>query len=256
MVMFHEQKTPKVIGNKRHKALLDLLHEEQHLSVTQAAQLLDVSTETIRRDIKSLSGEGLVEKFHGGVQLCSVPVEPPIQRRLATNRNEKRIIAYRTSQLIEDGSTILLDNSSTACFLARELARFEQLTVITFSIAVVQALVQNGAQHRILLPGGEYSFDDSSIVGQSTLEFISQYTPDYFAFSVVAVSETRCGLDLDPFEVDFKRTAMPLAQHRILMADQGKFGASGLIQSCTWSQVDTLISDTNEPPFGKPRLES
>lgn len=234
----------------RQQQIVGLLREVQASTVLDLAGHFQVSDETIRRDLKSLAESGIVEKFHGGVQLNDVAWEAPFERRLQEQAIAKRRIAAAAAELIEDEATILLDNSSSSCFLARELAtRRRRLTAITFSVEVAGILSSAGPHHRVILPGGELRADDRTIVGASAIDFASQFTPGLFVMSVAAASPARGCMDFDMFETELKRAMIPLADRVMLLLDSSKYARHGLIHVCGWQSVNVFVSEA-PPPEG------
>ncbi|MGI3163549.1 DeoR/GlpR family DNA-binding transcription regulator [Pseudooceanicola sp. 200-1SW] len=234
----------------RQEQILALLKARGKAAITFLAEEFDVSDETIRRDMKSLSAEGLVEKFHGGVRLSMPRTEPPFERRLSENAAAKAAIAAATARHIRDGATLLLDNSTTACFLARELTRREPMTILTISLEIAQILNAGDGQHRVILPGGELRKADRTLTGAATISYLASFSPSYFVMSVVAGSARGCQ-DFDLFEVEFKRAMIDRADETVVMMDSGKFSKSGLIHVCDWGQVDTLVSDAVPPEIAE-----
>lgn len=228
--------------NSRQQQILDLLGIHGRASITELAEHCDVSDETIRRDLKVLSSDGIVEKFHGGVRMSTPRTEPPFERRLREQVDAKSRIGARAASYIREGATILLDNSTTSCFLAKELVHREPMTILTISLEIAQIFSTSGHRHRLILPGGELRIEDRTIVGAGTIEYLSQFTPSYFVTSMVAASPRGC-MDFDMFEADFKRAMMPRADQTIVLMDASKFGKAGLVHVCDWSQVDVLVSD-------------
>tara|TARA_R110000868_G_scaffold403471_1_gene680795 strand:+ start:5549 stop:6301 length:753 start_codon:yes stop_codon:yes gene_type:complete len=226
----------------RHQQIFALLQKYGKASITELATHFDVSDETIRRDLKGLSATGAVEKFHGGVRLPETRTELPFDRRLRENTDAKTRIARRAAEYISDEATVMLDNSSTACFLARELVNREPLTIITISLEIAQIFAAASSRHRVILPGGELRIADRTFVGVQTIEFLSQFTPSYFVMSSVAATARGC-LDYDLFEAEFKRAMIPLADQTVLLLDSSKFDKSGLIHVSEWAQIDVLVSD-------------
>lgn len=232
--------------SQRQEQILALLKARGKAAITFLAEEFDVSDETIRRDMKSLSADGLVEKFHGGVRLSMPRTEPPFERRLSENAAAKAAIAAETARHIREGATLLLDNSTTACFLARELARREPMTIITISLEIARILNSGEGQHRVILPGGELRKADRTLTGAGTISYLAGFTPSYFVMSVVAGSARGCQ-DFDLFEVEFKRAMIERADETVVMMDSGKFSKSGLIHVCDWTDVDTLVTDAIPP---------
>ncbi len=234
----------------RQQQIIGWLREIQASTVLDLADHFRVSDETIRRDLKSLAANGIVERFHGGVRLNEVGWEAPFERRLQERAVAKRSIAIAAASLIQDEATILLDNSSSSCFLARELATKRRgLTAITFSVEVAGILTSAGPQHRVILPGGELRADDRTIVGASAIDFASQFAPELFVMSVGAASLVRGCMDFDMFETEFKRAMIPLADRVMLLLDSSKYAKHGLIHVCGWQSVHIFVSDA-APPEG------
>ncbi|TDE37148.1 DeoR/GlpR family DNA-binding transcription regulator [Antarcticimicrobium sediminis] len=235
---------------RRKEQILARLTTQGRATISFLAEEFEVSDETIRRDLKALSLEGLVEKFHGGVRLPMPRAEAPFDRRLSENSAAKAAIAARTARHIREGATLLLDNSTTACFLARELARREPMTILTISLEIAQILNSGASPHRIILPGGELRKADRTLTGAGTISYLSSFSPSYFVMSVVAGASGGCQ-DFDLFEVEFKRAMIARADETILMMDSSKFSKSGLIHVCDWSEVDVLVTDGAPPEIAE-----
>lgn len=217
------------------------------ISTMELAQRLAVSGETVRRDLQALADNGLVQKFHGGVSLHRDVQESPFQLRLCTNVTAKRRLAQQISALLPDGASLVLDNSSTACFIAEALAERRGLTVATPSLEVARRLAHSGDRHTVMLPGGTLRSSDMTLAGANALQFAAQLHPDYFVVSVAALSAKGGCLDFDPFEVEFKQVVCRQAGTVVVVADASKFGAPGLITSLSWENVQMLVCNQHLP---------
>jgi DeoR family glycerol-3-phosphate regulon repressor len=233
--------------NIRQEKIIEILRQAAALSTLDLARSFDVSDETIRRDLKQLAEEGIVEKFHGGVRLSVANTEAPFEQRLRIQAAAKQAMAQACETLVPDGTTLFLDNSSSACFLARLLARKKGLTIITLSLQSARILAEGGEGNRIIVPGGELRPSDMTITGASAIRFAAQFSPELFIFSVAAVSSTRGCLDFDLFEAEYKAALMPYAAETVLLADASKFGASGLIRTCGLENIGVLVTDARPP---------
>lgn len=227
----------------RQAEILAVLKMRGKAAISELAELLEVSDETVRRDLKGLSADGLVEKFHGGVRLSISRTEPPFERRLRDQVEAKRRIARRAAAYIDEGATVLLDNSTTASFLARELVHREPMTILTISLEVANIIANAPTGHRLILPPGELRASDRTLTGAGTVDYLSRFSPGFFVLSVVAGSARGC-TDFDLFEAEFKRAMMPRADQTVMLMDASKFGKSGLIHVCDWSAVDVLVADS------------
>lgn len=231
----------------RQERIVEILRTTPSISTFELAQRLAVSGETIRRDLQSLADEGIVQKFHGGVSLHRDVQESPFQLRLRSNVAAKRLLARQVAELLPDGASVVLDNSSTACFVAEALGVRKGLTIATPSIEVARALAAHGDRHTVLMPGGTLRASDMTLAGAAALRFATQLHPDFLVASVAAIGARGGCLDFDPFEVEFKQAVQPHAATVVVAADASKFEAPGLITSLPWPQVQVLVTDQPLP---------
>ncbi|MBR0568492.1 DeoR/GlpR transcriptional regulator [Azoarcus sp. L1K30] len=232
--------------NIRQEKIVEILHGTSTLSILELARSLNVSDETIRRDLRRLADEGLIERFHGGARLSAENTEAPFKQRLRTRAPAKHAIACACAELIPEDCTMFLDNSSTACFLARQLARRKGLTIVTPSIQVARLLAERGNGNRIIIPGGELRTSDMTMVGASAISYAAQFSPALLVLSVAAVTTAGC-MDFDLYEAEFKRALIPHAAQVVLLADAGKFEGSGLVRTCGLDAIDILVTDAQPP---------
>lgn len=97
----------ELTGNPRHDQLLTLIADRGYMNIDELAQLLDVSTQTVRRDIRKLSEQGLITRHHGGAGRASSVMNTAFEQREVSLTEEKRAIAEAIADYIPDGSTIL-----------------------------------------------------------------------------------------------------------------------------------------------------
>ncbi|QYY26121.1 DeoR/GlpR family DNA-binding transcription regulator [Diaphorobacter sp. MNS-0] len=239
--------TPPPILSTRQERIVEILRATPSIGTVELAQRLGVSGETVRRDLQALADEGIVQKFHGGVSLHRDVQESPFQLRLRSNVAIKRRLARQVSALLPDGASLVLDNSSTACFIAEALAERRGLTVATPSLEVARTLAQGGERHTVMLPGGTLRSSDLTLAGANAVRFATQLHPDYLVVSVASLSSRGGCLDFDPFEVEFKQAVCLHAGTVIVVADSSKFEAPGLITSLPWDQVQVLVTDQTLP---------
>lgn len=230
----------------RQQRILDWLRAGGSLSIQTLAHRLQVSGETVRRDVQGLVDAALVQRFHGGVRLHRSLQESPFEQRLRTQVAAKRQLAQAVAALVPDGASLALDNSSTACFVAQALAARRKLTVFTPSLEVARALVSAQAGHTVLMPGGVLRATDMTLTGAAALRYAAQLRPDCFVLSVAGVSEAGC-LDFDPFEVEYKQCVSAQARHVVVAVDASKFAGEGLMTSLRWKEVHTLVTDAPPP---------
>lgn len=233
------------ILSKRHAEILRMLREEGTMSIADLADRLGVSLETVRRDVKPLSGDGSVVRMHGAVGLAGQGGEAPFERRMRENAAAKRAIARHVAATIGDGESIMLDTGTTTSFLARELLGHRRLTVVTNSSDIARTLATvNG--NKVYMAGGELRSDSGAAFGVSAIEFISRFSVDHAVISVGAVDAEGL-MDYDLEESEFARTVLACGSRRLVVTDHSKFGRRGLVRVCAMEGVTGLVTDRPPP---------
>ena len=172
--------------SKRHAEILRLLGEEGTITIADLASKLEVSLETVRRDVKPLTRDGAVLKMHGAIGLPSFAGEAPFEKRMRENADAKRAIARNVAATIRDGESVMLDTGTTTSFLARELLGHRRLTVVTNSSDIARTLATvNG--NKVYMAGGELRSDSGAAFGVSAIEFIGRFSVTHAVISTGAI---------------------------------------------------------------------
>ncbi|MCH4094099.1 MAG: DeoR/GlpR family DNA-binding transcription regulator [Acetobacter peroxydans] len=234
---------------KRQNAIMQAVRARGTCSITDLATELDVSTETIRRNIPPLLAMGVLARFHGGVMVPEGREEPPFQRRMHINYAAKKAVAACVRAHIHDGDSLILDNGTTSAYVAEALQNHSNLTVITHSVQIAYRLsARNG--NRVFMAGGELSGEDGTATGPSVISFIQQFQVRYAILSVAGI-----GLDgefgnFHLFEADFAQAALQQAQEAWIIADESKFGREAPVKVCQLGAVDAIVTSAPPPePF-------
>lgn len=232
--------------SKRHGEILKLLQEEGTITIASLADRLGVSLETVRRDVKPLTGDGTVLKMHGAIGLPSMVGEAPFERRMRENAEAKRAIARLVAATIRDGESIMMDTGTTTSFLARELLGHRRLTVVTNSSDIARTLATvNG--NRVYMAGGELRSDSGGAFGVSAIEFVSRFSVSHAIISTGAVDAVTGVMDYDLEEAEFARMVLSRGQRSVVVTDHTKFGRQGLVQVCGFSGLTELAADRPPP---------
>lgn len=212
------------IAARRHRAILERLERLESVTVEELADSLGVSRETIRRDLKVLSADGLLSVVHGGA-VPSERSEASFSSRRTVNREGKERIAGVAVSMLGDGMTVLLDSGTTTEALARALARSDRKRLIVHTTSLENArLASRLAGARVFLIGGEFDRNEDATSGAETLRAIGRLSAD-IAFVSVG------GVDPDGHLTDYTRAGAAIrsallgaAEQGFLMADASKFG--------------------------------
>jgi DeoR family glycerol-3-phosphate regulon repressor len=228
---------------QRQTEILRNVRQSGSCSVTELAERLGVSTESIRRDIKALIESGAVMRFHGGIMDPAHQEEPPFQRRMRVNREAKRKIAGLALELIRDGDSLILDNGTTTAYVAEALAARSNLVVVTNSAQIACRLAgRNG--NRVFLAGGEVSGDDAAAFGPAVLDFLRQIQVRYALLSAGGIGPAGEIRVFHLFEAEFARAAMGQARESWVIADASKFGREAPVACCALTAINRLLTDS------------
>lgn len=234
-----------MIGNQRQVEILKLLEAKGSCTIGELATQLQVSDETVRRNIKALSESGTVLKVHGGIVLPDRFEEPPYQRRMQENLNAKRQIAARVAELVQDGDALILDGGTSVICVAQALREHARLTVVTNSAEIARTLAtRNG--NRVFMAGGELRADDASAFGEPALAFVRQFHVKYAVLSVSSIGPAGDLMYFQLCDAEFARVARAQASQVIAVADHGKLGKEAVVKAFGPQEIDILVTD--QPP--------
>jgi len=232
--------------SKRHSDILRLLQQDGTVSISDLARRLDVSLETVRRDIKPLTSSGTVVKMHGAVALPSILGEAPFEKRMRENSDAKKAIAVAMAATIRDGDSIMLDTGTTTSYLARELLGHRRLTVVTNSSDIARTLSTIN-DNRVYMAGGELRSDNGAAFGVSAIEFISHFTVGHAVITTGAIDAEIGVMDYDLEEAEFARAVISRGKRAVVITDHTKFGRQGLVRVCEFGALTELFTDRVPP---------
>lgn len=231
-------------AEERHQHIVGLARAEGRVDVTELAAELQVTSETVRRDLTILERQGVLRRVHGGaIPVERLGFEPALAARDAVMTAEKdRIAKAALAELPEEGA-VLLDAGSTTARLADLLPTDRALTVVTNAVPVALSLASRPSI-TVLLLGGR--------VRGRTLASVDSWATDALAATFVDVAflatngvSVRRGLTTpDHAEAATKRAMIASAHRVVLLADHTKVGVDHLARFGDLEQVDTLITDT------------
>jgi len=235
----------------RRARILERVQREGGASLAELASDYAVSAVTVHRDLELLSGEGLIERVRGGAR--SLPdTRPPIEAgwntRVRGATREKDAIALKARGLIEDGSTVFIDASTTGMALARalELHPPSQLTLVTNSPAIALGLTADSIY--VIMPPGELDQHMRVLTGRWTIDFLVSLNIA-MAFISAAGITLEHGLTTSRAALaDTLNAAADCAQKTIGLLDSTKFKRTSLMSVRSAQSLTTIITDDGIDP--------
>jgi DeoR family transcriptional regulator, glycerol-3-phosphate regulon repressor len=231
-------------GKKTHRAV-ELLETLKWLGgsarTSQLAQTMDVSEETVRRTVKKLSKEGLLNRVHGGVYLASDLGPSSLHQRIGEQAREKQKMGNLVASLVKNGASLFLDVGSTTLFVAEALRDKHDLMVVTNSLSVAQTLMEHN-NNRVFLAGGELH-PAGGTFGAATQKFVSKFHLDMAILSAHAIDPVQGFVLAHQVEAELAQTYASHARKTILVADHSKTRQSAPFLSCDPADIDLFVTD-------------
>ena len=240
---------------ERRQAIMDRVLATSRVVVGELSAEFGVSEETIRRDLEWLEQEGVAMRTYGGAVLKhSDQAPPPYATRKNTNVEGKVAIARLLAGMLQNGDTLMVDESSTALFAVRAVRHLKELTLITNSLNILQEVSSQDSWH-IISTGGRLKPDIMALVGPKALSTIQGYHVGYAVLSARGVN-TQLGIaDSSDEVVEVKRAMMAAADRTVLLADHRKFDRVGFVSLGRLEEIDQIITDRPPPEEWKKRLK-
>jgi DeoR/GlpR family transcriptional regulator of sugar metabolism len=234
-------------GLERQNQILQLLLRSQRISITEVCEIFSVSEATARRDLETLAAEAKLQRVHGGaIVLAQTPPEQPMLQRQSEQTDEKTRIGRAAAALVQNGETIFLGSGTTVLETARTLRGRCNLTVITNSLPVVNALAGSDGMTVICL-GGMLRDSELSFIGHITEQSITEVRADKVFIGTRAISLEH-GLTHEYLpETMTDRAILKSGQEIIVLADHTKFGRAATALLAPISSIHTIITDGETP---------
>ncbi|WP_256370570.1 DeoR/GlpR family DNA-binding transcription regulator [Thalassococcus sp. S3] len=231
----------------RHEEILGLLRMQERVLVEDLATRFDVSTQTIRSDLRDLAEAGLVARTRGGARRLNQAANRDYTDRRKQNAAEKEAIGALAASLIPHNCSVTLNIGTTTEQVARALSEHKDLVVLSNNINIINALM-GAPSKELILVGGAVRQTDGAIVGEDAVEFISRYKVDYAVIGTSALDADGAVLDYDAREVSVARAILRNSRTRILVTDASKFDRTAPVRICGLPDLDYVVTD-RQPPF-------
>lgn len=234
-----------MLQEERLEEIRKKLHEDGRVLSAEVARWLEVSEDTVRRDLAELASRGQLRRVHGG----AVPVsttDPDIRVRSQEHTVEKQWIGAAAARMIRSGQLIFMDAGSTLLELARHLPRDYRGTVVTHSTATAGALAEF-PNVEVLLIGGRLLKASLTAVGAEAVAGYQRIRADLCFLGISAIHAEVGLTNLDYEESLVKRAMVGNASRTVLLATADKIGVAANYEVCPASAIDHLITDQDAP---------
>ncbi|MBO5371055.1 MAG: DeoR/GlpR transcriptional regulator [Clostridia bacterium] len=232
-----------MLAPERQKFILDELFKDGAVTVSKLATQLSVTEETIRRDLEKLEKKESLRRTHGGaVPIDDTTYELSLEKRKSTNVEAKQKLASIAASYVFSGDTIFLDASTTTFFMAKELKKLKNITVITNSLRVVAELC-SCEQIKLIAVGGLVSANQSFVGTLAERSIKESYFANKMFFSSKGVTKDIGILESNEQECGIKQNMLVNSETKYFLCDSGKIGRVSFAKLAGLSDIDYLVTD-------------
>jgi DeoR/GlpR family transcriptional regulator of sugar metabolism len=230
---------------ERQKQILSLLSKQGRLSVSEIVEQFSISEATARRDLETLASQGKAQRVHGGVIAAEqAPPELPILQREGEQADEKAGIGRAAAELIADGETVFLGSGTTVLEAAKHLRDRKNLTVITNSLPVLNALA--GIKDiTVVSLGGQLRDSELSFIGHITEQALAEVRVDKVVIGTRGISLEH-GLTNDYLQETLTdRAILKIGREVIVLADHTKVNRVSTVLLAPLNAMQTFVTDSS-----------
>lgn len=230
-----------MLKEERQQTILNEVELHNRVLLTDMVEMLDVSIDTVRRDVKELDAENKLRKVHGGAVSLGFANYSPVRNNVYAIE-QKTLIAQKALNLIADNSVILIDGGTTCLELARLLPPERKVTCFTLSLPVATELLNKPNVETIFI-GGLLSKDAQIAVGPNTIHNLSEIKVDY-GFIGTGYVDVNFGLtEFDWDIVQIKKAVIKASKKSILLSISEKLNSQHRYKTCDINEIDAMITE-------------
>ncbi len=230
-----------MLKEERQRTILNEVELHNRVLLTDIAERLDVSIDTVRRDVKELDTENKLRKVHGGaISLAFTSPTAPNNNTYALQ--EKINIAEKAVSLLKEGSVVFIDGGTTCLELARLIPQRLQLTCFTLSLPVAMQLLSK-PNVEVILIGGRISKEAQIAIGASTINELTAIKFDYGFIGTGYVDSLHGLTEFDWDIVQVKKAVINASKKAVLLCISEKLNSQHRYKTCDINAINTMITE-------------
>jgi len=230
-----------MLAEQRRSQILGILGEKGAVTVNELFRRLQVSRETIRRDITKLASEQKLRKTHGGA-LSMDQTEPAFADRLETNAEGKRAIGLEAAELVPDAASLIINAGTTTMCLADSLMTRQKLIVYTNDIHIAGRLAGRN-DNRVILLGGEMQGTEGATLGRDTTDCLANYFADFCFIGASALNADPILSDFSREQAEFHSQMIVHARMPVLLVDHTKLYKRAPVKVDNLERITHVVTD-------------
>lgn len=230
-----------MIKEERLRLILEILSNDQKVLLSTLSEKLNVSADTIRRDIKSLSDQGLLKAVRGGaVPHSSVPRH--FRAREHYDTASKQLIASKALPFLKAGQVVLFDGGTSTLALAALIPADMKITVITHSFPIANIL-EDHPSVELIFAGGRLNKTSFTAMGQDTIRAFRNIRADLCFLGICSIHPLLGITTKDYEEAALKKTMVDMSKQTIALSTSEKIDKADNYYICAVTEIDSVITD-------------
>lgn len=242
-----------MLREERLDYILKKLKAEQKVLQAELSSDLQVSEDTVRRDLESLAQDGLLIKVRGG----AIPHSPnpySFTERILLHEQDKQMMAQKALSLLKNGQTIILDGGTSTLMLVKLFPANLRLTVVTNSVPIVAQLIEHPGVE-VIFTGGRIFKDSRVAGGLDTIRMIRRMRADLCFLGICSLHPVVGVTALDMEEAEVKSTMIESANRVVAIGTSDKMGTAETFKVCEMTDIDTIITDKPDDAALQPYIK-
>lgn len=232
-----------MLKEERQQTILSEVELHNRILLTDIADVLDVSIDTVRRDVKELDAENKLKKVHGGAISLGF-TSSSVRNDNIYRLEQKSKIAEKALDLLKPGGVIFIDGGTTCSELARLIPANLELTCFTHSLPVATELLAKGGL-TVIMVGGQVSKESQTAIGANAIHNLSEIRVDY-SFIGTGYVDSNYGLtEFDWDIVQVKKAIIKSSKKTVLLSISEKLNSQHRYKSCDINAINTMITELN-----------
>jgi DeoR family fructose operon transcriptional repressor len=232
-----------MFAEERKRKIIDLLNQNKKVTVAELVHLFNVSSATVRSDLRELNDKGQIIRTHGGAIVeTGASFEPDTEQKRDLNLAAKQQIARIAIELVNDGDTVIFDTGTTTLELAKLLGQHRRVTAVTNDFEIARVLEEISSIN-VLMLGGEIRKKFHCTVGAAGIDMLAQLTVDKVFLGTNSLSISKGASTPNIQQAETKKAMIASAKKVILLCSNNKLGKDSFVHFASLDQVDTLVID-------------
>lgn len=231
-----------MLKEERQRLILEKLNTDRKINFVELGTFLNVSYDSIRRDIIELEDKGFLKKVHGGAVANAYLSVLGTTHNGSNSSEELSVLSKKAQKFIENRQTIIMDGGTTNFFMAEQLAKTLELTIVTNSTPLAMALNEHPRIEVILL-GGTYFKRYQITLGSEVSRQLEHINADYYFMGVNGIHSHK-GLSIRHYEESLiKQKMMQAAKKTVCCVIEEKFNVQEAHKVCSFQDIDLLVTN-------------